>query len=55
MSRMIPMYVAGFGSVWAAVALVWAAIAGFRHFDRDWDRAFNKELHELVQIEKNYR
>jgi hypothetical protein len=55
MSRMISMYLAGFGSVWAAVALVWAAIASFRHFDRDWDRAFTKELRELEQVETKYR
>lgn len=38
------MYLYGFGIVWAAVALVWAGIAGASHFSRRWDRAFEREL-----------
>jgi hypothetical protein len=38
------IYVLGFALVWAAIALVWAGVAGYRHFDRDWDRAFQREL-----------
>ena len=41
---MFGMYLLGFASVWAAVGLVSAAVAGFRHFEDDWDRAFKREL-----------
>jgi len=41
---MFGMYLLGFASVWAAVALVGAAVAGFRHFVDNWDRAFKREL-----------
>jgi hypothetical protein len=41
---MILMYLIGFASVWAAVALVSATVAVFSHFAADWDRAFEKEL-----------
>jgi cytochrome c biogenesis protein CcdA len=51
MSRMILMYVLGFVSVWVAVALVSAAVAAFRHFTRNWDRAFEKELRASTTVE----
>ena len=41
---MIGMYLLGFACVWAAVALVSAAVAGFRHFEDNWDRALKREL-----------
>ncbi|MDQ4058932.1 MAG: hypothetical protein M3124_07390 [Actinomycetota bacterium] len=44
MAEPVLMYLYGFGIVWAAVALVWAGIAGASHFSRRWDRAFEKEL-----------
>lgn len=51
MGRMLSMYLLGFGGVWAAVALSWTALAGYRRFDRDWDRAFIKELRpELEEV-----
>jgi hypothetical protein len=51
MGRMLLMYVLGFGGVWAAVALSWTALAGYRRFDRNWDRAFIKELRpELEEV-----
>jgi hypothetical protein len=51
MSRMILMYLLGFVSVWVAVALVSAAVAAFRHFTRNWDRAFEKELRASTTVE----
>jgi cytochrome c biogenesis protein CcdA len=47
---MILMYLIGFAGVWAAVALVSATVAAFRHFARDWDRAFEKELRASTTI-----
>lgn len=44
MWRLILMYMVGLASVWITVAAVSAATAGFRQFDRDWDRAFEREL-----------
>ena len=38
------MYLLGFAGMWAVVAIVSATVAGFRHFERDWDRAFEREL-----------
>ena len=43
MSRMFEMYLFGFASVWVAVALVTAAVGGFRHFKYNWDRASKRE------------
>jgi hypothetical protein len=44
MGRMVGMYILGFAYVWAAVALVSAAVAGFKHFSDNWDRALKREL-----------
>lgn len=44
MSRTVLMYLLGFAGMWAVVAIVSATVAGFRHFERDWDRAFEREL-----------
>jgi hypothetical protein len=51
MGRMLLMYVLGFGGVWAAVALSCTALAGYRRFNRNWDRAFIEELRpELEEL-----
>jgi uncharacterized iron-regulated membrane protein len=44
MSRIVLMYLLGFAGMWTMVAIVSATVAGFRHFKRDWDRAFEREL-----------
>jgi hypothetical protein len=48
---MMLMYLLGFASVWAAVALVSALVAAYMYFGRDWDRAFEKELHVSTTVE----
>ncbi len=52
MSGTIVLYLVGFACVWAAVALGSAAVAAFRRLERDWDRAFIKELQgeDLIQV-----
>jgi hypothetical protein len=44
MSRIALMYFVGFAGVWGAVGLWCMAMAAFRSFSRDWDRAFQREL-----------
>jgi hypothetical protein len=44
MSRAALMYLVGFACVWGAVGLWCTALAAFRSFSRDWDRAFQREL-----------
>jgi hypothetical protein len=44
MSRAALMYLIGFAAVWGAVGLWCTAMAAFRSFSRDWDRAFQTEL-----------
>jgi hypothetical protein len=38
------MYAFGFAAVWATIALLCVGVAAFRHLNRDWDRAFVREL-----------
>ena len=41
---MVSMYGIGFAAVWVSVALLYVACQTFTRIDRDWDRAFTREL-----------
>lgn len=44
MGRMIALYGLGFAAVWATILTGCVAGRVRRHFARDWDRAFVREL-----------
>jgi hypothetical protein len=53
---MVSMYAAGFAAVWVSVALLYVVSASLTRIDRDWDRAFIRELQpELRALEEEAR